>query len=55
MPYVIMLKKFLIVIGILLAVFALIAFAFNRYFRPDAKTVVEFLKKNPERSCVTAT
>ncbi len=47
-----MLKNILIVVGILLAVLALIAFVFNRYFRPEAKTVVEFLKNNPERSSV---
>jgi D-alanyl-D-alanine carboxypeptidase len=47
-----MLKNILIVVGILVAVLGLIAFAFTRYFRPDAKTVVEFLKNNPDRSSV---
>jgi D-alanyl-D-alanine carboxypeptidase len=47
-----MLKKILIVVGIIGAVIFLIAFIFIRYFRPEAKTVVDFLKNNPERSAV---
>jgi D-alanyl-D-alanine carboxypeptidase len=47
-----MLKKILIIIGIILGVLFLIGFIFRRYFRPEAKTIVEFLKNNPERSSV---
>ncbi|MBT3741152.1 MAG: hypothetical protein HOG32_02945, partial [Polaribacter sp.] len=47
-----MLKKILIIVGIIIAIIIIIGAVGINYFKPDANLVLNFIKENPNKTAI---